>query len=69
MLLDLPPLLMSDDVLAISPLIDTLLLVLAEGRTTREAARNTRELIEDQKIDLMGTVLNKSSDRIVAYNY
>ena len=68
-LLDLPPLLMSDDVLAIAPLIDTLLLVLAEGRTSREAARNTRELIEDQKIDLMGTVLNKSSDRIAVYKY
>lgn len=68
-LFDLPPLLMSDDVLAISPLIDTLLLVLAEGRTTREAAMNTRELIEDHKINLMGTVLNKSSDQMVSYKY
>jgi len=68
-LFDLPPLLISDDVLAISPLIDTLLLVLAEGRTTREAAINTRELIEDHKIDLMGTVLNKSSDRTATYKY
>ena len=68
-LFDLPPLLISDDVLAISPLIDTLLLVLAEGRTTREAARTTRELIEDHNIDFMGTVLNKSSDRMATYKY
>lgn len=69
MLFDLPPLLVSDDVLAVSPLFDTILLVLAEGRTSRESARNTRELIEDYNIDLLGTVLNKSSDRMATYKY
>lgn len=69
MLLDLPPLLVSDDVLAVSPLFDALLLVLAEGQTSRESARNTRELIEDYNIHLLGTVLNKSSDRIATYKY
>ncbi len=68
-ILDLPPLLVSDDVLAVSPLFDALLLVIAEGRTTRENARNTRELVEDHKIELLGTVLNKSSDRMATYSY
>jgi capsular exopolysaccharide synthesis family protein len=69
MLFDLPPMLVSDDVLAVSPLFDTLLVVLAEGETSRQSARNTRELIEDHNIELLGTVLNKSSDRMAKYKY
>jgi len=69
MLFDLPPMLVSDDVLAVSPLFDTLLIVLAEGKTSRQSARNTRELIEDHDIALLGTVLNKSSDRMATYKY
>lgn len=69
LLIDLPPILLSDDVLTVSPMVHALLLVMAEGNTTRESARNTRELIEDQNIELMGTVLNKSSDKMAVYKY
>lgn len=57
---DLPPLLMSDDVLAFSPLIDALLLVVEDGRTTREDLNRSMELIAD--LNVIGTVLNKSED-------
>lgn len=57
---DLPPLLATDDALAFSPYADAVLLVLEEGRTTREEVAAARELLEGTPI--LGTVLNKSRD-------
>ncbi|MEM9403036.1 MAG: CpsD/CapB family tyrosine-protein kinase [Pseudomonadota bacterium] len=68
-LMDLPPLLVSDDVLAASGFTDALLLVIAEGRTSRESVRNTKELIEDHEIELLGVVINESRDKIATYKY
>ncbi|MFZ0256868.1 MAG: CpsD/CapB family tyrosine-protein kinase [Gammaproteobacteria bacterium] len=65
---DLPPVLMSDDVLAFSPLVDALLLVVEDGKTTREDLNRSLELIAD--LHLIGTVLNKSQDVIKSdYSY
>jgi protein-tyrosine kinase len=65
---DLPPVLISDDVLAFSPLVDALLLVVEEGRTTREDLKRSLELIAD--FHLMCTILNKSEDMIRSnYSY
>lgn len=65
---DLPPVLMSDDVLAFSPLVDALLLVVEDGKTTREDLNRSLELIAD--LHLIGTVLNKSEDVIKSdYSY
>ncbi|GAC1453477.1 MAG: hypothetical protein PVSMB6_07970 [Steroidobacteraceae bacterium] len=57
---DLPPALLSDDVLTIAPLIDGFILVVTEGRTRREDVERVIELLGRQSI--IGTVLNGSND-------
>jgi capsular exopolysaccharide synthesis family protein len=59
-LIDLPPVLLSDDALAFSPWVDAGLLVACEGRTRREDLVRTLELLRATKI--VGTVLNRSSE-------
>lgn len=66
-LFDLPPLLMGDDVMAFAPNLDALILVLEEGKTTREELRRAYELLEGQNI--LGTVLNKSVYNLGAPGY
>jgi Mrp family chromosome partitioning ATPase len=60
LLLDLPPALLSDDVLTISPLVDGFIFVVTEGRTRREDVERVIELVGRQRI--VGTVLNGSID-------
>jgi protein-tyrosine kinase len=57
---DLPPLLASDDVLAFSPQVDGLLLVVAEGSTNRAALESAKETLSE--MNLVGVVLNKSAE-------
>lgn len=57
-LFDLPPLFVGDDVMAFAPNVDAILLVLEEGKTTREELRRAYELLDGQRI--LGTILNKS---------
>jgi len=59
-ILDLPPALLSDDVLTVSPLVDGFILVVTEGRTRREDVERVIELVGPERI--VGTVLNGSSD-------
>lgn len=61
MVFDMPPLLLSDDVLAFEPQIDALLLVVAEGRTSRGTLLAAREVLSE--MNLAGVVLNRSSER------
>jgi len=56
---DLPPVLVGDDVLAFSNLVDATLLVVEEGRSTVEEVKRSLELLE--KSSLLGAVLNKST--------
>lgn len=56
---DLPPLLHTADVLAFSPYIDALLLVVEEGRTTAEELQRALSLVKDSR-PVLGTVLNKA---------
>ena len=56
-LFDLPPLLHSADVLAFSPHLDALLLVVEAGRTKREEVEKAMHLLRG--VPLIGTVLNK----------
>jgi capsular exopolysaccharide synthesis family protein len=58
---DLPPLLAADDALAVAPLLDALLLVVAEGQSERSDVLESRHILES--FNLIGTVLNKSVDR------
>lgn len=65
---DLPPLLVSDDVLAFSPFVDSLLLVVEDGKTTRDDLARALELIKNE--NFLGAVLNKSNDFVVSnYRY
>ncbi len=59
-LIDLPPALLSDDVLAVTPLLDGLLVVVAEGRTQRDDLVRLFELTRSTPV--IGTVLNASAD-------
>lgn len=60
LIFDLPPLLSTDDMLAFSPFVDAALLVVKEGKTTREAIGHTVELMKGTH--LLGSVLNHSNE-------
>ncbi len=64
---DLPPILQADDLLAFAPLVDAVLLVVAEGQTNRDELAQAREVFSE--VNLLGVVLNKSSDRVDGYGY
>ncbi len=54
---DLPPLLATDDALAFSPYVDSILLVAEEGKTSKEDLKQIKNILKDSNI--IGTVLNK----------
>jgi protein-tyrosine kinase len=58
---DMPPLLLADDVLTFAPHVEGVLLVVAEGVTTRATVQKSKELLAE--MNLMGVVLNRSSER------
>lgn len=64
-LLDMPPTLVADDVIAMADKIDAVLLV-ADG--TRTSARDIRacEMLFEGKVPLLGVVLNQAQDRGLA---
>jgi len=64
---DLPPVLVSDDVLAIAPYIDAMLLVVEEGKTMRPELARAAELVQASNQNLIGTVLNNSEERNSVY--
>ena len=55
---DLPPLLSTDDALVVAPMMDALLFVVAEGQTRRSDLAEANTLL--QEFNVIGTVLNKS---------
>ncbi|MBK5965475.1 hypothetical protein CCR95_15605 [Thiocystis minor] len=67
LVLDMPPVLPVDDVVAFSQYWDTVLLVIEEGRTTAEDIRRTYEMLKDKPI--LGTVLTKSNEGGICYDY
>ncbi|VAX08520.1 Tyrosine-protein kinase EpsD [hydrothermal vent metagenome] len=54
---DLPPLLATDDALAFSPYVDSILLVAEEGKTSKEDLKQVKAILKNSNI--IGTVLNK----------
>lgn len=64
---DMPPVLASDDVLAFSPQVDGLLLVVAEGTTSRDALRGAKQML--QEMNLLGVVLNRSETEVEGAYY
>jgi Mrp family chromosome partitioning ATPase len=65
---DMPPLLVADDMLAFSPLVDALLLVVAQGTTKQADLLTAKELLHDMNV--VGVALNRSSESVSnAYYY
>ena len=64
---DMPPLLLSDDVLTFAPQVDGILLVVSEGFTNRSALKKSKEILAE--MNLIGVVLNRSIERDDAAYY
>lgn len=62
---DLPPLLDADDMLTFMPQVDAVLFVVAQSETRRADLERSSELFKD--LNVLGTVLNKSSDEAPSY--
>jgi protein-tyrosine kinase len=60
LIVDLPPVLLSDDALMVAPLLDAVVLVVNERRTKREDVVRVVELLGNTRI--VGTVLNRASE-------
>jgi protein-tyrosine kinase len=60
LIVDLPPVLLSDDALTLAPQLDAVVLVVAEGRTRREDVARVLELLGNTRV--IGTVLNRSTE-------
>ncbi|MEQ8857265.1 MAG: CpsD/CapB family tyrosine-protein kinase [Pseudomonadales bacterium] len=69
-IVDLPPVLVGDDVLSLASQLDALLLVVEEGRTDIEELKKAAELTS--RFNVLGSVLNKSRhklERFESYYY
>jgi protein-tyrosine kinase len=64
-LVDLPPLLSTDDAIIVAPKVDAVLLVLTEGKSRRDNAQKALDVLADFK--LAGIVLNKSHSTVSDY--
>jgi Mrp family chromosome partitioning ATPase len=64
---DLPPYLATDDVLAFAPLADAFLIVISEGKTSREALVKGMDILQD--LPVLGVVLNRSEEATTGYYY
>ncbi len=64
---DLPPLLVTDDAIALLPQIDCVLMVVANGMSTKREIEDSLRLLPAE--NLIGTVLNKAEIEPRAYYY
>jgi capsular exopolysaccharide synthesis family protein len=67
-LFDLPPVLGCDDVMAFAPYVDALLLVIEEGKTTKDQLASAYALLDDGA-NILGTVLNKGEEGSMGAGY
>ncbi|NOT84690.1 MAG: P-loop NTPase [Methylococcaceae bacterium] len=59
-IIDLPPLLATDDAMTVMPSVDACILVAAEGQTTQDELERSLRLIDEKKY--LGAILNKSAE-------
>jgi len=64
---DLPPVLVGDDVVALSQHLDALLLVVEDGKTQSNELARSMELLQD--VNILGVVLNKGTVPETQYAY
>ena len=60
-IVDLPPLLSTDDALVVASMVDSMLFVVAEGQTKRHDLVEAQQLL--QEFNVIGTLLNKSVEQ------
>ncbi len=60
-ILDMPPVMVSDDVLAFASRVDSFLLVASQGLTARRTLANAKEVLSE--LNVLGVVLNRSTER------
>jgi len=65
--LDLPPILLVDDVMVIADYVDCSLLVVSEGKSKKEELNQAIELLEG--VNVLGTVLNNSRSSVSGGSY
>ena len=66
--IDLPPLLSTDDALAALPLLDCVVLVIASGHTRRKEVLKCERLLEE-RVNFVGCVINKCEERLFQRYY
>ncbi len=66
-LLDLPPVLVTDDALVVAPKVDALLVVASEGVTGREELSRALGLLSE--FPIAGVVLNRAAETTAGYDY
>jgi protein-tyrosine kinase len=64
-MIDMPPVLNTDDALVLAPQVDAMLMVVGEGRTRRDGLNRATELLSD--FNLAGIVLNHSRETVQDY--
>ena len=64
LIVDLPPVLVGDDVIGVAPELDSMLMVVAEGQTDVDELTRAVELLSS--FNLLGTVLNRSTEKVGA---
>lgn len=64
---DLPPVLVTDDAIVLLPQIDCVLMVVANGMSTKREIEDSIRLLPTEK--LIGTVLNKADSESTGYYY
>jgi protein-tyrosine kinase len=66
-LIDLPPLLLTDDALVVAPKVDALLVIASEGSTSRAELANALQLLSE--FPIAGVVLNRAEEAPRGYAY
>jgi protein-tyrosine kinase len=66
-LIDLPPVLLTDEALLVAPRVDAMLLVVCEGRTRRDCLVRAKGLLHE--FPSAGVILNRSSENLGARGY
>jgi capsular exopolysaccharide synthesis family protein len=66
-LFDMPPVLARDDVIAFSPYLDAMILVVEEGKTTKDELSQAYESLDEAKI--LAAVLNKAEQVSAGVGY
>ncbi|MDP9009204.1 MAG: CpsD/CapB family tyrosine-protein kinase [Pseudomonadota bacterium] len=66
-LIDLPPVLVTDDALVVAPKVDAMLIVASEGLTSRSELTKALNLLSE--FTIAGVVLNQATDTTAEYSY